>query len=151
MARGGGIALKSVSWFLRAIEFCCAAVALALFSYFLAKLSVNDLAISNYWKAVEGISGVAVIYTVLAVLLVCCLGGLGFFALLAFLLDLAFVGGFIFIAYETRGGASSCSGYVRTPLGDGQVGVDQTTGTLPSLRTACRMNTAVFAVAVVAA
>lgn len=149
MARGGGIALKGLSWVLRAIEFCCAAVVIALFSYFLAKLSINDLPISNYWKAVEGISGAAVLYTIAAVLFVCCLGGLGFFAFIAIILDLAFVGGFIFIAYETRGGAHSCNGFVNTPLGDGYA-YEATVGSLPSLHTACRMNTACFAVSIVA-
>lgn len=150
MGRGVGFGLKTLQLFLRVIEFCCAAVIVALFGYFLAKLSYNNLGISNYYKAIEGISGAAVIYTAFAILLVCCVGGLSFFAFLAILLDLAFVGCFIFVAVETRGGANSCSGNVNTPIGSGDVN-SATTGSLPSLGTACRMNTACFAVAIVAA
>jgi hypothetical protein len=146
---GGAFALRSVSWFLRFIEFCCAAIVLALYSYFLAKLSVNDLAIAGNTRGVEGVAGVALLYTILAILLVCCLGGVGFFAMIALILDLAFVGGFIYIAYETRHGANSCKGFVQTPLGDGEA-YGPTAGSLPSLHTACRMNTACFAVAIVA-
>jgi len=149
MVRGSGIALKTLQWFLRAVEFCCAAVVLAIFSYFLAKLSINHVDISSQLKAVEGISGIAICYTIIAVLLVCFIGGFGFFAFLAFILDIAFVGGFIYIAYENRSGASSCTGNVNTPFGSGDVSTT-TTGSLPTLRTGCKMQTASFAVSIVA-
>jgi hypothetical protein len=156
MARGthatGGIALRTLQWVLRFVEFCCAAVILALFSYFLAKLSSNHLDIPNHMRAIEGISGIAVVYTILAVLLVCCLGGLGFFALLAFVLDILFCGGFIYIAIKNDAGAHSCSsGNVNTWLGSGDVMTGSTSGSLPSLKNSCRMETACFAVAIVGA
>jgi hypothetical protein len=55
------------------------------------------------------------------------------------------------------GGASSCSGYVRTPFGNG-VSSSSTINNapdggftaLPSLHEACKLNTAVFSVAIVA-
>jgi len=80
---------------------------------------------------------------------------LGFIAML---LDLAFCGAFIYVAYATRGGASSCKGNVNTPFGSGNANtnnsVQQGSGGfthLPSLKTACRLETATFAVAIVAA
>lgn len=158
MAFGGGLALKGVSWFLRIIEFCCAAIILGIFSYFLAVLHNHGLHIDTYIRAVEGISGAGVLYTIFALLLVCCLGGIAFFSLLGMLLDLAFTGAFIYLAYATRHGDNSCSGFVRTPLGDGNTLVDNSVPTgnggftrLPSLHTVCRLNTACFAVAIVGA
>ena len=61
----------------------------------------------------------------------------------------------IAIAVLTRDGASSCSGNVMTPLGNGQAGDrgsfnGQVTYAV-SLRTACKLNTAAFAVSIVAA
>jgi hypothetical protein len=153
----GGVALKSISLVLRIIEFGCAAVILAIFSYFLATLHNHDLHIDTYIRAVEGISGAGVLYTIFAILLVCCLGGIAFFSLLGMLLDLAFCGAFIYVAYATRGGDGSCRGNVNTPFGSGNTNVDNTVPQgnggftrLPSLHTACRLNTACFAVAIVA-
>jgi hypothetical protein len=154
----GGIALKGVSWFLRAIEFCCAAIILGIFSYFLAVLADHHLHIDTYIRAVEGISGAGVLYTIFALLLVCCLGGVAFLSFIAMVLDLAFTGAFIYIAYATRHGDNSCSGVVNTPLGTGDAGTDNTVASndggvviLPKYRTACKLNTACFAVSIVGA
>lgn len=155
----GGLALKSLSWFLRIIEFCCAAIIIGIYSYFLAALSSRHLYIAAYIKAVEGISGAAVLYTIFALLLVCCLGGVAFFSVLGMVLDLAFTGAFIYLAYATRS-ERSCSGIVNTPLGAGDASsntvivVGNTSSgfvRLPSLHTACKLNTACFAVAIVGA
>merc|ERR1712093_133805 len=86
----GGIALKSVSLFFRAIEFGCAAVIIGIFSYYLATLTDHSLPISVHIKAVEGISGAAVLYTLAALVLVCRLGGIAFFSALGMVLDFAF-------------------------------------------------------------
>ena len=152
----GSVALKGASMFLRIIEFCCAAIILGIFSYFLATLHNHGLHIDTYIRAVEGISGAAVIYTLFALLLVCCLGGIAFFSILGMVLDLAFTGAFIYIAWATRGGASSCKGNVNTPFGSGNTNIDNTVSNgnggftrLPSLKTACRLETATFAVAIV--
>merc|ERR1712093_403889 len=140
----GGIALKSVSLFFRAIEFGCAAVIIGIFSYYLATLTDHSLPISVHIKAVEGISGAAVLYTLAALVLVYCLGGIAFFSALGMVLD------FAFIAWVTRHATDgSCSGFVRTAYGNGYtnldndvVGGDGGVTILPSLRTACRLQKA---------
>lgn len=151
-----GFALKSISWIFRGIEFCCAAIILGIFSYFLAVLSNHSLHIATWIRAVEGLSGAAVLYTLLALLLVFCLGGMAFFLALAIFFDLAFLGVFIYLAYALRNGRHSCSGFVNTPLGSGNTNIANTIPSgsagfvhLPSLRTACRLQKACFAVALV--
>jgi hypothetical protein len=105
------------------------------------------------------------VYTIAAVVLTCCLGGISVFAFTAIVLDICFVGGFIAIAVLTRHGASSCTGIVNTPLGVGNAAANSDgfgnnglgTGSGENLtysvspRNACRMNTAVFAVSIIAA
>jgi hypothetical protein len=136
-----------------------------IYSYFLAVQADRDQGIPRWQKAVEGISGVAVLYTIAAVVLTCCLGGISFFAFTAIVLDILFVGGFIAIAVLTRHGASSCTGIVNTPLGIGNANANSEgfgnnglgTGNGENLtyavspRNACRMNTAAFAVSIAAA
>jgi hypothetical protein len=90
------------------------------------------------------------------VILTCCLGGISFFSFLGLVLDVCFVGAMIAVAVMTRHGADSCSGYVRTPLGDGQStastgGFDNHITYSVHLHTACRLNTAAFAVSIIAA
>ena len=156
----GGAALKLFQTILYAIEFCCAGIILGIYSYFLATLADRDLTVHTWIKAVEGMSGAAVLYTIFAVLLTCFLGGKSLFALLAIVLDLLFCGAFIAIAVLTRDGAHSCSGFVKTPLGNGQSrakqGFDDARGQQQytyavSLGSACKMNTACFAVAIAGA
>jgi hypothetical protein len=157
MARGGGIALKGVSLFLRFIEFCCAAIILGIFSWFLWDLHHNGLNVATYIRAVEGISGAAALYTIFGLLLVCFLGGIAVMSAIAMLLDLAFTGAFVYVAWALRGGASSCKGTVNTPLGSGNTSTnnklsDGSGGFLTAhASTACRLETATFAVAIVAA
>jgi hypothetical protein len=158
MAKFGGVALKSVSLFLRVIEFCCAAIVIGIFSYFLATMTDHHIPIGARIKAVEGISGAAVLYTIFALLLVCCLGGIFFFSLLALILDIAFAGSFAYVAYVNRNGRHSCNGYVNTFFGSGFSSTSNNYTTpdggvtiLPSFKTACKLETACFAVAIVAA
>ncbi|RFU34667.1 hypothetical protein B7463_g1595, partial [Scytalidium lignicola] len=153
MARGAGIALKSIQWLLRAVEFLCSVIILAIFAYFIAKVSGhNGLHVPTWNRAVEGISGAAALYTLIGLLLLCCLAGMAFFSAIAILLDILFIGAFIYLAWELRRGRS-CSGNVQTPFGNGNVNqnnrASQFNG-LPSLRTACRLEKACFAVALVA-
>jgi len=154
---GFGLALKSLSLFLRAIQFGSVSLVFAIFIYFLATLHNHDLPIATYIRAVTGISGAGILYTAFALLLVCCLGGVTFFSFLGMLLDVAFAGAFIYVAWATRGGASSCKGNVNTPFGSGNTNVDNTVPTgqngftkLPSLHAACKLETATFAIAIVA-
>lgn len=156
MGAAKGVALRGTQFFLRTIQFCCAAIVLALFSYFLATLHNHDLPTSTWVRAVEGISGIAVVYTILALLALCCMAGRSFPSFITMLLDVAFIGGFIYIAWANRGGASSCNGVVDTPYGTGNADtnvVDNGNGgftALPSLRNACKMETASLAVSIVA-
>jgi hypothetical protein len=157
MGAGGGIALKFLQMFVRVIQFCCAALILSLYSYFLATLHNHNLPIDTYLRAVEGISGVAVVYTAVAILLVCCLAGFAVTSGIAILLDIAFVGAFIYVAQANRGGASRCNGIVSTPFGtgpsDSQISQDDGHGgftVLPNQHQACQMLSAVLAVSIVA-
>ncbi|GJN75228.1 hypothetical protein VFPFJ_07864 [Purpureocillium lilacinum] len=154
MGAGSGLALKGIQWFLRGVQFCCAALVLGVFSYFLATLSNHDLPIATSVKAVEGISGAAVLYTIAALLLLCCLAGFFLTSLIAIILDICFIGAFIYVAVANRNGATSCNGYLDTPFGRGEAGAiaEGRTGgftALPSFRTACRLQTACLAVSII--
>lgn len=154
MARKAVFALKVLQWFNRCVQFCCAVIVLALFSYFLAAMTNHDIYIENWIRAVEGISGAAVLYTVLCLLLLCCVAGHPFSSSLAIFLDICFIGGFIFIAASNRMG--SCRAHVDTVFGSGNADTNVLDGgnggftALPSLMQACQMQTAVLAVSVVA-
>ena len=93
--------------------------------------------IPTWMKAVEGMSGGAVIYTAFAVILVCFLGGITFFTIFGLLLDLLFCAAFVAIAVLARGGAKTCTG-ARSPLSNNR------------LRD-CRFQKAAFAIAVAGA
>ncbi|KAK0257093.1 hypothetical protein B0A54_09800 [Friedmanniomyces endolithicus] len=149
-ARGG--ILRAVQCALYAIIFCCAAVILGIYAYFLSVLTKHHLYVSQYSRAVEGISAAAVIYLAFAVLLTCCLGGITGVAILAIILDLCFCAAMIAVAVLARDGAGSCKGYVRTPVGSGQTYAVAGNGHAAlNLSQACRLNTAVFALAIIAA
>lgn len=161
----GGATLKLFQTFLYALEFCCAAIILGIYSYFLAVQSNRNVSIPKWEKAVEGMSGIGVLYTIFAVILTCCLGGLPLFAFLAIVLDLLLCAAFVALAVLTRDGASSCSGNsVTSPLGTGPsnskdgygsngfgTGHGKTVTYSVSIGTACRYNTACFAVAIIGA
>ena len=164
MAVGGAI-LRTLATLVRALQFCCAAIILGIFSYFLAVLAEHNLYIPRWEQAVEGMSGAAVLYTIFAILLTCFLGGKMFFAFLAIILDICFIGCFVAIAVLTRGGAKSCKGNVSTPIGTGNAdtnksgsaanyGIGNNNGSkpyIPRLKTNCKLETACFAVAIVGA
>ncbi|KAL9118687.1 MAG: hypothetical protein Q9187_004765 [Circinaria calcarea] len=145
----GNLLLRGNTTLIRALQLLCSAVALGIFSYFLAVLSRNDLPIEPWSRAIEGMSGAAVLYSIIGVLLTCFVGGISVFAFLAIILDICFVGCFIAIAVRLRNGANSCRGFVSTPLGAGQASDRASAGT--SLSTACKLQKAVFAVAIAAA
>jgi len=154
----GGAALRLGATLLYALEFCCAGIILGIYSYFMAVQADRDRNIATWQQAVEGISGVIVLYTIFAVILTCCLGGKAFFALLALVMNVLCMGGMIAIAVLTRDGASSCNGRVETPLGNGPAsskegfaGNGNQYTYSASLGSICKMNTACFAVAIVGA
>ncbi|KAI1776304.1 hypothetical protein F4818DRAFT_440671 [Hypoxylon cercidicola] len=150
MGAKGGFALKLLQWFVRGIQFCCSALVLAIFSYFLAVLANRNLTIPTYTRAVEGISGIGVLYTILGLLLLCCLAGHPFTSFIAIVLDICFIGSFIYVAIATRDGASSCTGTsINTPFGRGNA-EDLINGQHPTYRQACQMQSACLAVSIVA-
>jgi biotin transporter BioY len=71
----GGAALKFGSTALYALEFCCAAIILGIYSYFLSVEADRDVNIPVWQQAVTGLAGAVVLYTIFAVLLTCFLGG----------------------------------------------------------------------------
>ncbi|QDS73803.1 hypothetical protein FKW77_005931 [Venturia effusa] len=161
----GGAALKLVQTFFYVLLFCCSGIILGIYSYFLAVQADHDTPIPRSHKAIEGMSGIGVVYTIFAVVLTCCLGGKRFFAFLAILLDILLCGAFIAIAVLTRDGTRSCSGNnVRSPLGNGPsgeragygssgfgTGSNQNVTYAASNGFACRLNKVCFAVAVIGA
>ncbi|KAJ8123250.1 hypothetical protein ONZ43_g756 [Nemania bipapillata] len=125
MGAKSGLALKALQWCIRGIQFLSCAVVLALFSYFLAVASRHNFNIPTWSKAVEGISGIAII------------------------LDIAFVGAFIYVAQANRGGASSCTNTVNTLFGT-RSATDKLGSGLPSFQQICQMQKAVLAVSIIA-
>ena len=134
----GGAALKSVQTLLYALLFCCAAIIVGIYSYFLATLARRDQPISNKWNAITGMAGAALIYLIFAVLMTAFLGGIAFLASIAILLNLLFCGAMVAIAVLTRDGSRRCNSRVPTPLGTGN-------------GMACRLNKTVFIVSIIAA
>ncbi|KAI1754630.1 hypothetical protein F4782DRAFT_38738 [Xylaria castorea] len=149
MGAKSGLALKAVQWFIRGIQFLSCAVVLALFSYFLAIASRNNFNIPTWSKAVEGISGAGVLYTIAGLLLLCCVAGHPFASGIAIILDIAFVGAFIYVAQANRGGASSCTGTVNTIFGS-RPALDDLGSGLPSFHQLCQIHKAVLAVSIIA-
>jgi hypothetical protein len=149
MGAKSGIALKALQWCIRGVQFLSSAVVLALFSYFLAVGSRHNINIPTWSKAVEGISGIGVLYTLVGLLLLCCVAGHPFTSGIAIILDIAFVGAFIYVAQANRGGASSCTNTVNTLFGTRPAADDLGSG-LPSFGQICRMQKAVLAVSIIA-
>lgn len=154
MGAKSGFTLKLLQWFNRGIQFLCCALILALTSYFLAAMSNHNINIPINIRAVEGISGIGVIYSAFGVLLVCCIAGFTLTSFLAIVLDVAFVGAFIYVATVYRRGTSCSGSTVDTVFGSGapdaRVSSNRNGGVpLPTYRTACRMETANLAVAIV--
>jgi hypothetical protein len=150
----GSAVLRITQTALRVIQLLCAVVSLAIFSYFLAVLSGHKLPVDTWVRAVEGMSGASVLYLLFAVLFTLFLGGITFFAFIAVVLDICFIGCYAAIAWFNRGGAGSCTGNVNTVLGSGLsngfgFGSNQSVTYEPNLRQACRLETAVFAVAII--
>ncbi|KAK5658504.1 hypothetical protein OQA88_1896 [Cercophora sp. LCS_1] len=131
MSARTGTALGGLKLFIRAIQFLCAAIVLALFSYFLATLSNHGLPTANWIRAVEGISGIAVLYTLLCILSLCCLSATGVHpatSLLTMGLDVAFAAAFIYVAAANKTGSGSCRGEVDTPFGTGDADTGKVEG-----------------------
>lgn len=98
-------------------------------------------------KATEGLSGAATLYGLLGILFTCCLGGVAFFAALAIILDVCFVGAMVAIAVMTRDGTQKCSGNVKTPLGEGDSN-DKSASNV-TFGFACELQKVAFAVSII--
>ena len=149
MVAGSGTPLKMFQWFNRGVQLLCSVLILAIFSYLLAALSSSGLETPTWVRAVEGISGVAALYTGLCLLLLCCVTGHPLMSFVVMALDVGFFAAFIYVASANRGGAGSCEGRLDTPFGSGDAD-KSATDSVPSFRTACRLETACFAVSLVA-
>ncbi|KAL4806747.1 hypothetical protein BDV18DRAFT_138147 [Aspergillus unguis] len=143
----GGIILRFFNLAIRVLQFLDSAVILGIYSYFLAKLAQHDMHIPTWMKAVEGLSGAATLYGLLGCLFTCFLGGFTFFAALAMILDVCFVGAMIAIAVMTRDGTNHCSGTMSTPLGTGVDNTDSPSGV--DYGYACMLEKVVFAVSII--
>ena len=113
----GGAALKAGSMAFRALQFAAAIAILGIFSYFLVYLHDHNLQILTWVRAVEGIAGVAALYTLIAFFLVCCIGGLPLFAFLGIALDLVLAACFVAVAVLTDGGNTNCNALPRGASG----------------------------------
>lgn len=145
----GGVVLRFFTLAIRVLQFLASAVILGIFSYYLAVLSRHDLTIPTWMKAVEGLSGAGALYGILGTIFVCCLGGVAFFAFLAVVLDVCFVGAMVAIAVMTRDGTQKCSGNVNTPLGNGNADNNSDTPAGTSFKMACELQKVAFAVSII--
>lgn len=143
----GGVVLRFFNLAIRVLQFLDSAVILAIFSFFLAVLTRHDQNIPQWMKAVEGLSGAATLYGLLGSIFTCCLGGVAFFAFVAVILDVCFVGAMVAIAILTRDGPQTCSGQVNTPLGSGASNTDSASKV--NLGLACQLEKVVFAVSII--
>ncbi|OJD27967.1 hypothetical protein ACJ73_00623 [Blastomyces percursus] len=159
-----GVFIRFTNLIFRLLQLACSVIILGIFSYFLVVLTDHNIPIARWIKAVEGISGVATLYTLAASIFTLCIGGIAFIAALMLFLDVCFIAGFIAIAIMTRHGADSCTGIVNTPLGTGNAnqpapgfgeggfgtGSDNNFTYMPSLGSACRLQKGTLAVAIIA-
>lgn len=143
----GGIVLRFFNLTIRVLQTLDAAVILGIYSYFLAIQTKHNVDIPQWMRAVEGLAGAATLYGLLGCLFTCCLGGVAFFAFMAIVLDVAFVGAMVAITVLTRDGPQTCQGQVDTPLGSGK-STDDSASQL-NFGMACQLEKVVFAVAII--
>ena len=144
----GGFILRFFSLAIRVLQFLDSAAILVIFSYILAELSHHNLAIPQWARAVEGLSGAAALYGLLGMIFTCCLGQVTFFTVIAVILDLCFIAAMVAIAVMTRHGSNSCHGDVNTLLGSGPSDA-QSVSSHVHLGLACRIEQAAFAMSVI--
>jgi len=112
------------STFLYFVAFCCSVIIVGATGWFIA-----SFAGSKRDFAIIGIGAISMAYSFVAMLLTCCLAGIGLFAFIGAIMDIFFAGGMIAIAVLNRSARFGC------PEGTG---------------TTCRMFVATFAVAIIA-
>ncbi|KAH9883546.1 hypothetical protein F4778DRAFT_630243 [Xylariomycetidae sp. FL2044] len=167
MGTSSGIAgLKCLQWIFRGLQFGCSVIVLGIWAYFLAAMVGHRIDISPGTKAVVGISGAGVLYTICGLLFICCCAGHPAPSFVSMVLDIGLAAAFIYVAIANRDGAGSCtSGTVHTVFGSGNS--DDTAGDggdgsvtnipsaaktagLPTFRLACQLEMVCLIVACVA-
>ncbi|KAK1754770.1 hypothetical protein QBC47DRAFT_384905 [Echria macrotheca] len=153
--------LMAIKLFLRTIQLLCSVVILSIYSYFLAALGNHSLPIPTSVRAVEGISGFAILYTVVCIVVLCLFpraaASRPLSSLAVMVLDVAFASAFIYVASANGGASGGCSGNVNTPFGSGDAqsgkmdrGGDGFTSLPASLGQACRLQAACLGAGVIA-
>ena len=147
--------LRCLQWLIRGIQLGSSALLLAVYSYFLATLAAHGFKIHTDIRAVEGIAGSAVLYTLLGVLLICCMGEFHLASAIAMVSDMAFMAAFIYLAVANKDGVGSCRGEVDTPYGRGLAktkvkGRKRGSLALPTYGVACKLQKACLAAAIIA-
>jgi hypothetical protein len=124
MGSSSGVAgLKCLQWAFRGVEFGCSVVILGVYSYYLATMINHQIEVPASVKAVEGITAVGTIYTLLGLLLICCCAGHPAPSFISLVMDLALAAAYIYVAVANRAGAGNCSsGTVDGPYGSGEAG-----------------------------
>lgn len=158
MGRKTTFGFKLAQWVTRTIEGLCAIVILSITCYFISTQDNRELTIHVWERAVAGITGAALLWFIAQIALLCCLAGFPITSGITMLVDVAFIGAHMYVAWAYRDGASSCQGdNVETPYGTGEdnwkiaehvEGNDGWTR-LPTYRVACNMTRASLAVAII--
>ena len=145
--------LRALQTGLRSLQLTAAVAILAVYSYTLGALSNRGLPTPTDVRAVEGIVGATVAYTLLCIVLLRVFPARTFPSFVLIVLDVAFTAAWIYVA-KANGGGTSCSGEVNTHFGKGKAedDVEGKSGgfmTLPSYGDACRLLTACLAIAII--
>ncbi|PKS05276.1 hypothetical protein jhhlp_008648 [Lomentospora prolificans] len=149
-----GPALKTLQMALRSLQLTGALVILAIYSYTLGALANRGLSTPTFVRAVEGIAGITIAYTIACMVATRFFAGRTFPSFINMIFDVAFAAAFIYVAVANRGGAGSCSGEVDTAFGKGKSADKVDDGgnggfmALPKYADACRLLTACLAIAI---
>lgn len=155
VSKSGIGGLKCIQWLFRGLEFICCVIILGITSYYLASMLKSNMTVPTNIKAIEGISAIGTLYTIIGMLLVCCCAGFPATSFIAMILDLGLAGAMVYVAIGYKEGAGSCSGSsVDTVYGTGDAsatpGGSSSLIKLPTYSMACRLETACLAAACVA-
>lgn len=156
-------AIRFTNFGLRLLQVGASIIILGIFGYFLATQSEHDLEMPPWVKAVTGIAGAATFYSVAASCTTLFIGGVPFFSGLAIGLDALFAAASVAVAIMCRHGADTCTGDVNTPLGTGDAedpakgfgeggfgaGEGKKVTYVPDLKSACKLQKAVFAISII--
>lgn len=142
--------LKCLQWLFRGIEFGCSIVVLGVNSYYLATLMKHSLPIPANVIAVESISGVGTLYTLLGLVLICGCAGRPAPSFISMVFDIGLAAAFVYVAVANRSGAASCTdGTVDTVYGSGDAGASAGED-LPTFQAACLLTRACLIVSCIA-